>query len=1132
MPTDLPTDQPDEATQSPSPRLSDILTLRDMAIYIADTAITRGRNYQAQGRVRNLVVSPDLTSITATVHGSRPEPYRQNINFSPAPAGRTKINGQCTCPMGYNCKHVAAALFEALANHADAVVPLPQPQPTDMDPPNPAAAPSDPILPIEVMNWLQQLTLSASGDDYPLDINQRLLYLLTPYTAPNSVPHLAVDLALARLLKNGDFSDSITRQTLNNFYLGNSPRYFRSSDIEICQALLSSSRNGTGHTPYQVKSESLWKSIVATGRAYWQNHNSPPLTLGEPRPGQIEWVMPDSRGMRPVVKVEGAIALNSEPPVYIDAQASLIGEIGLSLPPHLAHRLLNAPAISPAYIAKVGQTLSRFLPDHAELIPKPPAPPTLVDAPPVPVIRLMLATETINAYYRVPPTDMPVAHLSFRYGPVDVALGETRPLIETINGNRRYLAKRSPSQEKDFLSRLFDLDLRFAREIHSLIGPSHHQDLAFPDPFYWLSFLSRDVPSLQAQGFEVIIDSDFPYRLAKPSGDIETDFTEGQGIDWFELGLGVQVDGQKLDLAPMLANLVLTDGLDPEAVRTLARDGDDIYIPLDDGRHLALAAKRFLPVIIALHDLTMGGSAVGKNGRLQVSKAESALLSILEEQEGIVFRGADNLRRMARSLNVASTGGIAPVTLPNTFQATLRPYQEQGVAWLNLLRDVGLGGILADDMGLGKTVQILALLSLEKAQGRLDKPALIIAPTSLMTNWQSEARKFAPNLSLLLLHGAARRERFEEITSHDIVLTTYPLIARDQAVLLEQHWHMAILDEAQTIKNPNAATTRLIRDLKASHRFCLTGTPMENHLGELWSLMSFVNPGYLGDKSSFGRRWRTPIEKYADSDRSQLLARRVKPFMLRRTKQEVAGELPPKTEITESIILEDKQRDVYDSIRLSMHKKVRQAIAAKGLAKSHIIILEALLKLRQVCCDPRLLKLASDHPPPSAKLERLMEMVDELLAEGRKIIVFSQFTSMLALITERFAQANIAYSLLTGETKDRKTAIETFQNGLVSVFLISLKAGGVGLNLTAADTVILYDPWWNPAVEEQAIDRAYRIGQDKPVFVYRLVASQTIEEKMDDLKAKKRALADSLFDQAGNPATTLTEDDLNNLFDA
>lgn len=307
---------------------------------------------------------------------------------------------------------------------------------------------------------------------------------------------------------------------------------------------------------------------------------------------------------------------------------------------------------------------------------------------------------------------------------------------------------------------------------------------------------------------------------------------------------------------------------------------------------------------------------------------------------------------------------------------------------------------------------------------------------------------------------------------------------------------------------------------------------MENHLGELWSLMNFANPGYLGDKTGFVRTWRTPIEKRGDEERAAALRRRIKPFLLRRAKAEVASELPPKSEILESIVLEGAQRELYDAVRLSMATKVRQAIAERGLARSHIVVLEALLRMRQVCCDPRLLKLDDSVARPSAKLERLMEMVPELLSEGRKLIVFSQFTSMLELIRARLDDASIRYSLLTGETRNRQAAIDRFQDGTNDVFLVSLKAGGVGLNLTAADTVVIFDPWWNPAVEEQAIDRAHRIGQDKAVFVYRLMASGTIEEKMDELKARKRALADGLYEREGRMSAALTEDDVAALFEA
>src|SRR6185312_13435778 len=368
------------------------------------------------------------------------------------------------------------------------------------------------------------------------------------------------------------------------------------------------------------------------------------------------------------------------------------------------------------------------------------------------------------------------------------------------------------------------------------------------------------------------------------------------------------------------------------------------------------------------------------------------------------FRGADNLRRLAAL--VRRQRPAQPV-VPKDFNAVLRPYQAAGLSWLDLLREAGLGGILADDMGLGKTVQILALLAMEQERGSASHPSLVVCPTSLVVNWRNEARKFAPNLKVLILHGPGRKQHFDAIPQHDLVLTTYPLISRDHEVLLAQQWHAAILDEAQVVKNPVAATSRWLRNIRATHRFCLTGTPVENHLGEFWSLMSFANPGYLGDKRAFARIWRTPIEKRGDEERAAALRRRIRPFLLRRTKAEVATELPPKTEIVESIVLEEAQRELYDAVRISMAAKVRKAIAERGLARSHIIVLEALLRMRQVCCAPQLLKLDDSVERPSAKLERLMEMVPELLSEGRKPIVFSQFTSMLELIRLRLESASI-----------------------------------------------------------------------------------------------------------------------------
>ena len=532
-------------------------------------------------------------------------------------------------------------------------------------------------------------------------------------------------------------------------------------------------------------------------------------------------------------------------------------------------------------------------------------------------------------------------------------------------------------------------------------------------------------------------------------------------------------------------------------------------------------------------ELFAGGGIDPGTGRIGFTRHDAAELALLEERSGIEWQGGEALRTLGRQLRAAG-GTIPPAAVPATFRGTLRPYQAEGVAWLQFLRAAGLGGVLADDMGLGKTVQTLAHLAVEQAEGRLDRPALIVCPTSLVPNWTLEAARFAPGLKVLALHGPARRERFGEIAAHDLVLTTYPLLTRDQEVLTAQDWHAVILDEAQTIKNPNAETTQQALRLKAGQRLCLSGTPLQNHLGELWSLFDFLAPGFLGSARGFRARYRTPIEKHGDAGRQASLARRVRPFLLRRTKDEVAQELPPRTDITESVEMEAGQRAIYESVRLAMHAKVQAAIAERGLARSGIIILDALLKLRQACCDPRLLKLkgARDGKAGSAKLERLMEMLQTMLEEGRRVLLFSQFTSMLALIEARLQAVGIGWLTLTGETTDRATPVRRFQAGEVPVFLISLKAGGVGLNLTAADTVIHYDPWWNPAVEDQATDRAHRIGQDKRVFVHRLITLGSIEEKMETLKERKRALVASVLDAEHGGALKLTEADVEELFSA
>lgn len=362
-------------------------------------------------------------------------------------------------------------------------------------------------------------------------------------------------------------------------------------------------------------------------------------------------------------------------------------------------------------------------------------------------------------------------------------------------------------------------------------------------------------------------------------------------------------------------------------------------------------------------------------------------------------------------------------------------------------------------------------------------------------------------------------------------MTTYPLLARDKDELIKQHFYCVVLDEAHTIKNSAAKVTQIAMQLRADYRLCLTGTPMENHVGELWSLFHFLMPGLLGEKDTFNQTYRRPIERKQDGDVKAKLTAMIRPFILRRTKEDVELELPVKNEIDHRIQLGEKQQELYESIRISMHKKVREAILAKGFQRSQIVILDALLKLRQVCCDPRLFQAnRSEMTIPSAKLNFLMEILPQLIEGGRRILIFSQFTSMLKLIEKELQKINVSYLKLTGSSKNRPELIAQFQTGNMPIFLISLKAGGTGLNLTAADTVIHYDPWWNPAVEDQATDRVHRIGQTRPVFVYKLIMKGTVEEKILTLQEKKKALVDGVLGD-NQLSQMITPEDLEGLFD-
>jgi SNF2 family DNA or RNA helicase len=488
----------------------------------------------------------------------------------------------------------------------------------------------------------------------------------------------------------------------------------------------------------------------------------------------------------------------------------------------------------------------------------------------------------------------------------------------------------------------------------------------------------------------------------------------------------------------------------------------------------------------------------------------------LEENDGRVDAHVEALRKKLRALAVS-----AEPVMPEGLRATLRGYQRRGLAWLQFLGALGAGGILADDMGLGKTITTLAFL-LQQKEALGPAPSLVVCPTSVAGNWLREAARFTPGLDVVLLHGAAREH--SRIAGADIVVTTYALLRKDIAKLEPHAFRVVVLDEAQNIKNADAATTRAAGKLTSSMRLALSGTPMENRLAELWSLASFANPGILGTLRSFETRFERPIVADRESPIAAELRALVRPFLLRRTKDEVLTELPPKTEIDRFVTLRPKDKRMYDALAHALRASVAKDLEKRGV-QSSLSVFTAMTRLRQMACDPRLVEPGSP-PSSSAKREAFLELVRELALEGRRALVFSQFVQLLTLWRADLDAEKIPYEYLDGSTVKRDDVVQRFQEGDAPLFLISLKAGGAGLNLTAADTVIHCDPWWNPAVEDQATDRAHRIGQDKPVTVVRLVARGTIEEKILSLKAKKRELTRAVIDDDGGALAGLTAEDL------
>ncbi|MDX8409485.1 MAG: DEAD/DEAH box helicase [Mariprofundales bacterium] len=1056
--------------------------------------LRRGKSYFESGMIQhfNLV---DEVLLRGAVQGSAEEPYEVEIIF-----GERSIKGECNCPVGFNCKHVAALLYmlRDQQNRAQA----------DDKPQNSAH------IPTPFDNLLSQLSNNApamhQANIYPPQVRQRIIYLIQPTSDGTWALHLR-----ASLLRNGGGYGTLSSYAADSV-LRRLPHFVLASDQLIMQGIMRL-RADRNHNHIVLQSEAateLLHQAIATERCHYLDHNKPPLIHGDERNATWQWQMGIQGEQQLILTYDGTSlpTLPLTPPHYIDPDLSTCGVAECGVESAKAAKLLQMPAVAAEKQKQVFTNLATMLPPQ---VPSPVAVKT--------ENRFVMPTPILLLFSR----DFTPHHVGsitggefyFDYQGTRIRADDAETSLCWREGDTLIRCRRDQGSELHARSQL----VRFGMSHFPV--PPHQRIERIPEwvmgsDQQWFEFITNALPKLKDEGFEITIEEGFRFDALQVQA---WDFSlEGKGFSGQPTLTAQLENDQSLDLINAISSWVHEDPdrLSDEALEELTQH-EESYLPLEDGRWLCVPNKILHSILSHMMETFSHQSEIAGSQWL-------ALREELEQQSNIRFQQDHEwLQRMQRLVDTTS---IPAAPMPMGLQATLRDYQHEGLNWLQFLRQLELGGILADDMGLGKTVQALTHILLEKEEGRLTDPALVVAPTSLMHNWRAEAARFTPDLRVLTLHGADRAQRFDQISQADLVLTTYPLLSRDHQTLLAHHYHILILDEAQQVKNPRAKAAQMVRTIDANHRLCLTGTPMENHLGELWAQFDFLMPGYLYSQRGFNTIYRKPIERDELQSRQHLLNLRVRPFMLRRTKDEVVKELPPKTEITRAVEMEDSQLRLYESVRLAMQKKVRDSVAAIGLQRSHLIVLDALLKMRQVCCDPRLLKQESAQKITSAKLNLLRDMLPEMISEGRRILLFSQFTQMLKLIETMCDEMKIPFVKLTGNTRDRVAPIEAFQTGKVPLFLISLKAGGTGLNLTAADSVIHYDPWWNPAVEDQATDRAHRIGQHKSVFVYKLITAGTVEEQIVQMQQRKRELAQSVHQGASKQQPLWTSDELNSLF--
>jgi len=1027
----------------------------------------------------------------------------------------------CDCYIGRDCKHGAALAQCFIHEHFD----------------QNSIATSEKVI----EKWLSRF--QAQPSRYQSNIQQKsLLYFLKP-NSYNEDDYFTLGIKSARPKKSGGWSSSLGSEYSTSSLINSA--YATNDDVDVITELMRTNQFGDN-----IKYFDLFERIIKTNRCFWHANTdlNEAITLGEPLEAEWQWIALDNKlhtlqlvFMKPSTNV---LIIKAQPLCYYDEQQNCFGEIKTNTHCDFEADLLNSPIFEEDNLPWILNKLSMSLGDAVQRLPKPKT-----------EFSQELSKPEVFLHFSTPSKSDPQAgyvKVNFSYqgnlvNPHNESVTVTPSNSSDGDSENKIKLYRDLAFEQTVINKLTTLKFivqpkpkryTFTNEDYLNKSKVPKFSMLMHGRYLWHHFLDQEVRLLKALGWNISFSDDFYYKALSTDSIFDAEVIETDDHDFFSLGLNLTIDGKKMPAFPILLGAIeqlpKSALLDREKEQLIAPDSP-IYVDLDNGEFVALRYKSVQPILKQFIELFMP-NALNDDGTMSLSRFQGhQTLSMLDDQ-GLIATGTSKLRALADKLKDFQQ--VTTVPVPSGLNATLRTYQHQGLNWLQFLREYQLNGILADDMGLGKTIQTLAHLLIEKQQGRLNKPVLIVAPTSVIFNWANEIEKFTPQLSYQVLHGSKRQQHFgcfERLEGDDnqvdIIITSYALITKDLELYSRQQFYYLILDEAHYIKNTKTKLYQAFLTLKAQHKLCLTGTPMENHLGEFWAQFNFLLPGFLGGQRQFTKLFRTPIEKHGELERKQLLNQRIKPFILRRTKDKIATELPAKTEIIQKLRIEGQQAELYESVRLAMDSRLKDIIADKGLKRSQIEVLDALLKLRQVCNHPKLLSLeGAKKVNQSAKLDYLMETLPEQIDEGRKILIFSQFTSMLSLIEEELVTAGIGFVKLTGSTTKRQEVVDKFQRGEVPVFLISLRAGGVGLNLTTADTVIHFDPWWNPAVENQATDRAYRIGQDKPVFVYKYIIENSIEEKIQKIQQNKAELAKALLsEEVSDNKLSLTDDILGSL---